>query len=73
MKILNPDYFAPADGNQAPHVKNKAAVLNALADMAGKPGMSFDEVRAALGKDEKALPDGAIHQIALDAGFKVEP
>ena len=43
------------------------------ADMAGKPGMSFDEVRAALGKDEKALPDGAIHQIALDAGFKVEP
>lgn len=33
----------------------------------------FDTVRAALVLDADALPDGHVHQIALDAGYVVEP
>lgn len=52
---------------------HKAAVLTALNGMAaGKRAMTFDEIRAALKVDADALPDGALHQIALDAGFTVE-
>lgn len=33
---------------------------------------TFDEVRAAVGKTKAVLPDGYIHQVALDLGFEVE-
>jgi hypothetical protein len=37
------------------------------------PAMTFAEIRAALAKDEKDLPDGVIHQIGLDLGLEVIP
>jgi hypothetical protein len=39
--------------------------------LAGKSEATFAEVRAALDKTDKELPDGHIHQIAVDAGFWV--
>lgn len=33
----------------------------------------FDAVRAALQLDVDALPDGHVHQIALDAGYVAAP
>lgn len=34
--------------------------------------ISFDEIRTVLNVDIETLPDGAIHQIALDDGFEIE-
>lgn len=73
MRIVNPHFIAPAPDANAPHVKHKDAVLGALTAMTDKQMVSFEDVRAALTLDDKALPDGAIHQIALDAGMKVMP
>lgn len=50
---------------------HKTLVLQAIADAPGA-AISFDAIRAACGKDDKALPDGHIHQIAIDAGYKPE-
>lgn len=72
MKIVAPNYISQAPAANAPHVKHKDAVLAAVNGVTDKPALSFDEVRTQLGKDAKALPDGAIHQICLDAGIKVE-
>lgn len=72
MKILNPNYVKPAPDANAPYVKYRAAVLGALAAAPGKEMVSFAEVRAALAMDDKALPDGAIHQICLDAEIEVK-
>ena len=62
---------APADP-EAPHVKRQAAVLGVLNALPAGGSVDFDRVRAALGVSDKVLPDGAIHQIALDAGSRVE-
>lgn len=34
--------------------------------------LSFEEIRSALSKAEKDLPDGVIHQVALDLGLEVK-
>lgn len=34
--------------------------------------MTSDEIRNALGKTQKDLPDGVIHQVALDLGLEVK-
>jgi hypothetical protein len=66
VKIIKPESEKP----NAAHVKHRAAVLAAV-NAADGP-VRFDDVRGATGLDAEQLPDGAIHQIALDAGFKVE-
>ena len=71
MKILS-KIAAPVDAN-APQVKRKDAVLAQLSALGAGAAVSFDLVRQGLGLDADALPDGAIHQIAIDSGFKVEP
>lgn len=53
----------------APYNAHRAAVLAAIADGAA----TFDEVRAACGKSAEVLPDGHIHQVAIDAGYVVAP
>lgn len=50
----------------------KAAVLAHLTAHADIADCSFDHVRTGLGVDDKALPDGVIHQIAIDAGYSVD-
>lgn len=50
----------------------KAAVLAALAAIPDGEAASFDAIRATCKKSATALPDGVIHQIALDAGYQVE-
>ena len=37
-----------------------------------KQYLSFDDIRAAEKKTAKQLPDGAIHQAAIDAGLEIE-
>ncbi len=74
MKILNPNFVSPvlAPSKKPPHERYRQAVLDALATLAAKAEPSFGEVRAELGLDAAKLPDGAIHQICIDAGIKVE-
>lgn len=50
----------------------KQAIIDKLAVLkVTRDAITFDEIRAALGKDKSALPDGVIHQVALDAGYTV--
>ena len=74
MRIFNPDYVAPvvALKDQPAHVKYADAVLTAIKSDTAKQVLTFDEVRSVLGKDAKALPDGAIAQICQYADIKVE-
>lgn len=66
MRVINKNRAAPVDH------PDTAAVLALLNGRGGGDGdMSFDEIRAALGRDDQQLSDGAIHQIALDNGFEV--
>lgn len=69
MKILNP--AAVAADAQAPHVKHRAAVLDAIT-ASGKVSIDFSVLREMLPKATAAeLADGDIHQIAVDAGLTV--
>lgn len=75
MRIVNPLYVAPvkAEKDKAPHEKFAAAIVAEVKRTADREAVDFDQIRAALGVDAKALPDGAIHQAALDAGLRVAP
>ena len=42
----------------------------ALLNSAPEANLTFDQIRILL--DDVTLPDGVIHQIAIDAGFEVE-
>lgn len=53
-------------------VDDRATIEAAINTGAATKNLTFDEVRAALSKTPEALPDGTIHQIALDLGFKVD-
>ena len=66
MKIITPDAAVPDE--KAPHVAYKLAVLEAVA---GQSEITFADVRKRLALDADTLPDGAIHQIAIDAGLRV--
>lgn len=68
LKVKNKNYVAsPFD-----HPK-KAQLLSFMNSAPNdKESFSFDEIRAAVGQDDKQLPDGAIHQILLDNGFEIE-
>lgn len=72
--IINPGYVpaAVAAKAEAAHVKHAAAVIAVVMGDTARERVSFSEVRAAVGLDDKALPDGAIHQICIDAGLRVE-
>lgn len=48
------------------------SLLNSKKTAKAEP-QTFEEIRAALGKDAAELPDGIIHQIAYDLGLKVVP
>ncbi|MEZ0147786.1 MAG: hypothetical protein AB9Q19_00485 [Candidatus Reddybacter sp.] len=66
MRIKNTQAAAPAPAITP-------ARLNAILQASASKGyLSFDDVRASEGKTAEQLPDGAIHQAALDAGLEVE-
>lgn len=50
----------------------KGRVIAFLNSNAQDNDISFNELRAGLSVDKEKLPDGAIHQIAIDAGYIVE-
>jgi len=60
MKIIKPL------SNAVPFAADVVTKYNLLAD---GTSLTFSELRVALGKTEKQLPDGAIHQALIDAGF----
>lgn len=60
IKAKNPKIFT--------HPK-KGVIISFLASHALNDDVSFDDVRKGI---DMSLPDGVIHQIALDAGYKVE-
>lgn len=62
---------APADGGFQ-HAR-KAAVLAELAKLADGGAVEFAAIRAALAVTAAQLPDGVLHQLAIDAGYRVEP
>lgn len=64
IKAKNPKPFDHAD---------KGKIIAFLEANAQDKDISFDEVRAGISKDTEKLPDGIIHQVALDAGYSVEP
>jgi hypothetical protein len=66
--ILNKNFAGPAAKHEA-HKNAVIAYLEALP--ADKQGVSFDDARKALSLSADALPDGHIHQLAEDAGYKV--
>lgn len=66
--ILNKNYAAPAPAYEA-HQVAVLAYLDALP--ADKEAVDFEAVRKALNLSADALPDGHIHQLALDAGYTV--
>jgi hypothetical protein len=49
----------------------KEAVQVELGMLTAGESCSFDQVRTRLGLSDRQLPDGVIHQIALDAGSLV--
>ncbi len=73
MKILNPNHVPPAkEADKVPaHEKHAAAIVAEVKKSAEREAVSFEDIRRALELDEDQLPDGAIHQAALDAGLKV--
>ncbi len=58
--IANPDPAAPFNAH-------RDAILAAISAGA----RTFEAVRAELKLDADALPDGHVHQVALDAGYVV--
>lgn len=74
MRVVNPLYVAPSiEADKVPaHEKHAAAIVAEVKRATDRAAVSFDEIRAALGLDADALPDGAIHQAAIDAGMKVD-
>lgn len=72
MKIINPNY-APLPADRPLHDKHRAAVVAQITAMAAtKRALEFSEIRTALPAIAAELPDGVLHQIAIDAGVKVE-
>jgi hypothetical protein len=72
MKILNPA-FVPAVPDRPTHEKHKAAVVAKVKGLAVTDrAIDFAAIRASLPGIAADLTDGVLHQIALDAGFKVE-
>lgn len=72
MDISNPNYKAAA----APIAAADAAALKAAIDAlpADVPSISFAELRKVLPAGKRAaLTDGALYQMALDAGLTVVP
>jgi hypothetical protein len=65
MKILakNPVSFT--------HPQKQAIELY-LSSHAQNKDVPFDDVRIHFDVSKEQIPDGVIHQIALDAGYKVE-
>lgn len=63
IKAKKPDSLAHADRTVI------ETFINVNADSAD---LTFDAVRAGVSKSAVELPDGTIHQIALDLGFDVE-
>lgn len=63
IKAKNPKVFDHAE---------KGKVLAYLNSNAQDNDVSFDELRASLSVDKEKLPDGVIHQIAIDAGYEVQ-
>ena len=50
---------------------SKAALLAELAKLAPGATVTFDALRATLGRSEAQLSDGALMQLALDAGYEI--
>lgn len=50
----------------------KSAVEAYLTANADNKDVSFDKIRADLSATSETLQDGALYQIAFDAGYKVE-
>ncbi len=66
MKIINPN-FAGKGSTQA----QRDALTAYLTANVAKAAPTFDDVRAAV-PALAGLKDGELHQVALDAGLKVE-
>lgn len=67
MKVVSK--VAPAKNYEA----HKVAVDAHLASLGAGVETTFDEIRAALGLTKVQLPDGHIHQLAIDGGYVVRP
>lgn len=58
--------------DKRPYDKALADAVIAALDVFAPDDATFSEIRSALDKTEKQLPDGWIHQIATDHGYDVE-
>jgi len=63
IKAKNPKVFDHAE---------KGKIIAFLNVNAQDKDVTFDEVRAGLSVDKEKLPDGVVHQIAIDAGYEVQ-
>lgn len=71
MRVLNPAYVPPAPAH--PHKRHAALVVAEITALSSSvASIDFDALRARLPAIAADLTDGVLHQIALDAGWKVE-
>lgn len=52
--------------------EGRKALEQYLTTNAVDKSFTFDEIRSAMGKTKEVLPDGYIHQVAMDLEFEVE-
>lgn len=69
MKVMNPNYVAPADAKAAA-LKTKLAAYFAANPQV--QAVDFDELKTRFAAEAGAMTPGALHQAAINAGWTVD-
>ena len=71
MRVINPDYVRPEDGQEAAMSANEADLRGWFAANTGTEFATFDQIRTKYSKTEAQWPDGLIHQKLIEWGFSI--